>query len=54
MNHPNFKEVMLMGERTFGTGLFDNCALLFFIILFLLLFWGRGYDRAFETNEVVE
>lgn len=28
-------------------GLFDNCGILFFIILFLLLFWGNGngYDN---------
>jgi hypothetical protein len=23
-------------------GVFDNCAILFFIILFLLLFWNNG------------
>lgn len=24
-------------------GMFDNCAILFFIILFLLLFWDNGF-----------
>lgn len=39
--HEILKEVFYMGTRNLG-GLFDNCAILFFIILFLLLFWNNG------------
>jgi hypothetical protein len=41
-----------MADRNFAGGLFDNCTILFFIILFLLLFFGRGNERVTEANEV--
>ena len=39
-------------SREFAGGIFDNCTLLFFIILFLLLFWNRGFGGRTITNEV--
>ena len=44
------KEVVPM-SRGFA-GFFDNCTILFFIILFLLLFFDRGFVGARVTNEV--
>lgn len=29
-------------------GLGSNCEILMFIILFLLLFWDKGYDRVVD------
>lgn len=44
-----------MGYGPKFDGLFDDCALLFFIILFLLLFyrpnWGYGFGRDFAVKE---
>ena len=41
------EEVLNMGENKFLGSIFnDNCAILFFILVFLLLFvspWGNGY-----------
>ena len=44
-----------MAERNRNGGLFDNYAILFFIILFLLLFWGWGIGIGRkDTADVVE
>lgn len=40
-----------MPNKGFLGNIFDDCAILFFILVFLLLFWGRGSKRAL-TNEV--
>ncbi len=42
-----------MSQRL-NAGIIDNCAILFFIILFLLLFTGRGFWGRAAANEVVE
>lgn len=39
-------------SREFAGGFIDNCTLLFFIILFLLLFWNKGCFGRTITNEV--
>lgn len=39
-------------SKGFAGGIFNNCALLFFIILFLLLFFDRGFVGERITNEV--
>ncbi|HEX2947495.1 MAG TPA: hypothetical protein VHT96_16280 [Clostridia bacterium] len=39
-------------SREFAGGIFDNCTLLFFIILFLLLFFNTGIFGRTVTNEV--
>jgi hypothetical protein len=39
-------------SREFAGGIVNNCALLFFIILFLLLFFDRGFFGRAVTNEV--
>jgi hypothetical protein len=39
-------------SNKFAGGIFDNCAILFFIILFLLLFVDRGFFA--RDSDVVE
>jgi len=39
-------------SNEFAGGIFNNCTLLFFIILFLLLFFDRGIVGRTITNEV--
>lgn len=39
-----------MSNKLLGN-LFDDCAILFFILVFLLLFWGNGSKRS-VANEV--
>lgn len=39
-------------SKEFAGGIFNNCTLLFFIILFLLLFFDKGFMGARVTNEV--
>jgi hypothetical protein len=45
------KEVLQI-SKGFGGGAFDNCALLFFIILFLLLFTDHRHYERVDTNVV--
>ncbi len=45
------KEVYQMSKGFVG-GVFDNCALLFFIILFLLLFTDHKHHARLDTNVV--
>ncbi len=40
-----------MSNNILGANIFDDCSVLFFILVFLLLFWGRGFKRT-ATNEV--
>lgn len=40
-----------MSNKAFPANIFDDCGILFFILVFLLLFWGKGFKRN-VTNEV--
>ncbi len=42
-----------MSDNILSTNIFDNCGILFFILVFLLLFFS-GSRRRNVTNEVVE
>lgn len=45
------KEVFAVSEGS-NRGIFENCSILFFIILFLLLFWRRGFVARAEINDI--
>jgi hypothetical protein len=45
------KEVFAVPEGN-NRGIFENCTILFFIILFLLLFWRRGFVTGTDINEI--
>jgi hypothetical protein len=47
------KEVLTVSGGS-NRGIFENCTILFFIILFLLLFWGRGFGRTADVINDIE